>query len=373
MRNLASVQKVIAVEPIEGADRIEIAKVLGWQVVTRKGEFKVGDLGVYFEVDSVLPESPQFEFMKDRKYRIKTIKLKGQLSQGLLLPLSSFSFPCVVVEGSDVTDFIGVKKYDPPETQTFMPPQPKNWWWKLVYAIPFLKMFRKKVGTGTAFPTHLVPKTDEPRLQAFPKDFLETYKDLMVSITQKMDGTSATYIWYKRKFSLASRNVWFLNLHAKNVYTDMAVELDLKSAMKKVFGNKNIAIQGEIVGPSIQDNKYKFDRTVFFLFGAYDIDKQEYLTPDELNEVYNKLYAVIENHRFTKVDEIRRCPIKSIGLSVNDWLNYASSKSRYNPKTWDEGIVIRSLDNKPYGIRGMTGKRWSAKVVSNEFLLQYGL
>jgi len=91
MRKLAHVEKIVSIQPIDGADRIEVATVLGWQVVVKKDEFKVGDLCIYIEIDSVLPEIEDFEFLRDKKFRIKTQKLRGQISQGLILPLDALN------------------------------------------------------------------------------------------------------------------------------------------------------------------------------------------------------------------------------------------------------------------------------------------
>lgn len=118
-RKLVSIQKILNIEPIEGADKIEKLTVLGWHVVASKSEgHKIGDLVVYIEIDTQLPELPIFEFLKDRKYRVKTIKLKGQVSQGLVIPLKEIEKNFNVdisklKEGEDITSIIGATKYDP--------------------------------------------------------------------------------------------------------------------------------------------------------------------------------------------------------------------------------------------------------------------
>lgn len=375
-RNLASVQKVISLTPIPGADKIELARVLGWDCVVKKGEFKEGELGVYFEIDSIVPNTEVFKFLEDRKFRVKTRRFRGQISQGLLLPISAFDFPCMVFEGSDVTDFIGVTKWEPEaESVQFMSPKKKSLWCKLVYTVPFLKIFRKKVGEGTGFPTHLVPKTDETRLQAFPPDFLKQYERMPVSITQKMDGSSVTFILNKNKFSVASRNVWMIEKQTNNFWK-MAEDTNVAYAMKKLkkkYGN--FAIQGEMCGPGVQGNKYRFDHLVFFLFGAYSIDKQEYFTPAELSGLYSDMKHFCTPQYFTMVDILSRdgLTIGDIGTTVEDWVKYATTRSIFTKSTWNEGIVIRSMDNRPYGVKNMNGKRFSFKVINPEFLLQYDL
>lgn len=114
MRKLASIQRIKALEPIEGADAIERATVLGWQLVVKKDEFRVGELCIYCEIDSILPEKPEFEFLKSRGMRIRTIRLRGQISQGICFPLSFLPAETLIEEDSDVTEILGVTKYEPP-------------------------------------------------------------------------------------------------------------------------------------------------------------------------------------------------------------------------------------------------------------------
>jgi hypothetical protein len=373
-RNLASVQKVLEIIPIENADKIELIRVLGWQCVIKKGTFKVGDLGVYIEIDSIVPSLPCFEFMKERKYRVRTIKLRGSISQGLFMPFSDLGIKSYS-EGKDLTDILKIEKYESDENNTvYQGKQKKSFWWKLVYTIPFLKMFRKKRGPGSSFPSHLVPKTDETRLQAFGDGFLEKYRDLPISITQKMDGSSITFVWNKKKFSVASRNVWYIEKTDNNFWKIVEMT-NIDKACKVVFGKRNICLQGELCGPSIQDNKYKFGSLKFFLFGIFDSDKKRYFTPQELIDTFFELKSVGSSVELVQhlIQPSDNKTIKDIGLTINEWLTYADSKSIFNKDTWNEGIVVRSLDNKPYAVRGMEGGRFSFKVISNQFLLQYNL
>ena len=376
-RNLASVQKVLEVLPIEGADRIELIKVLGWQCVVKKGAFKPGDMGVYIEIDSIVPDIPVFEFMKERKFRVKTIKLRGQISQGLFMSFNDLGITSTkrLNEGDDLTETLKIIKWEPPEdTGQIYQAKKKSFWWKLIYTLPFLKMFRKRVGAGASFPTHLVPKTDETRLQAFSPDFLETYKDLPISVSIKMDGSSTTFILNKGKFSVASRNVWMIEKNDSNFWR--IVEMTgIDRAMKKVFKGRNLCLQGELCGPGIQGNKYKFTELKYFLFGIFDSDRREYFTPQELIDAFTELRVAGSKIEIVpqKVFPTDGVIIRDIGTTVEDWLRFAESKSDYNPDTWNEGIVIRSLDNKPYGVKGMEGGRFSFKVIANPFLLQYNL
>src|SRR3989304_6702966 len=193
-RKLASIQRIIALDPIPGADRIERATILGWQLVVKKDEFDVGDLAVFYEIDSLLPDLPPYEFMRDKKFRVKTAKFRGQISQGLALPRDVVGIPIWSSEpGTDVTDMLGVTKYEPPaKTQ----------------------MGGAHVRT---FPT-FIPRTDETRIQSAPA-LLEEFWGKEVYITEKVDGTSATYLKYEGQFRVCSRNQEILDERSEqNLY-----------------------------------------------------------------------------------------------------------------------------------------------------------
>ena len=108
MSYLASIQKVIKLTPIEGADKIETATILGWEIVVKKDEYKVGELCSYIQIDTIVPEMPEYEFLRSRKFRVRTIKLRSQISQGLIVPLPNGNWK----EGDDVTEILGVKKFE---------------------------------------------------------------------------------------------------------------------------------------------------------------------------------------------------------------------------------------------------------------------
>ena len=189
-RKLASVQYVHHITPIEGADKIECVHVLGWQCVANKGQFHVGDHCVYMEVDSFLPVCEQFEFLRSNSYRkseilgegfrLKTLKFRGQISQGLVQPLS------ILPEGNyqlgdDVTEVLGVRKWEVEERVT---------------------------NSGTVigdFPNG-IPKTEELRVQSFPNLILEFKQVKGYYISTKMDGTSVTMYWRDGHFGICGRN-----------------------------------------------------------------------------------------------------------------------------------------------------------------------
>jgi RNA ligase (TIGR02306 family) len=161
--NLASIQKVLKLTPIEGADLIETATVLGWNIVVKKGEYKEGDLCAYIQIDTVVPELPEYEFLRERKFRVRTIKLRKQISQGLIVPLPKGRWN----EGDDITEVLGVKKYEKidnnPERYE-KPRMPKVWYKKWIYLFKFNVLYKVfpslKRLSRSPFPTHLVSITD---------------------------------------------------------------------------------------------------------------------------------------------------------------------------------------------------------------------
>jgi hypothetical protein len=194
-RKLAHIELIESLKPIVGADKIEVATVLGWECVVKKDEFKVGDKIIYIEVDSVMPQKSEFEFLKSRNYRIRTIKLKGQISQGLVFK-PSFDINKYPI-GADMTEYMGITKYlTPSETEEIIQQERKiaNEKNKLKKFMMRYSWFRKlflsrKQKSG--FP-YWVSKTDEERIQNIPQ-VLEQYKDEVVYVTEKIDYQSVTF------------------------------------------------------------------------------------------------------------------------------------------------------------------------------------
>ncbi|MGB0431866.1 MAG: RNA ligase (ATP), partial [Bacteroidia bacterium] len=237
MRKLASIQRIKSIEPIEGADAIMKATVLGWELVVKKDEFNVGDLVVYCEVDSLLPEKPEFEFLKSRGMRIKTIRLRGQISQGICFPLSVLPDDFKVEEDADCTDAIGITKYEPP-----MPASLSG------------------VAKGN-FPG-FIPKTDETRVQVL-QGVLDKYAGTKCYVAEKLDGSSVTYYYNNGQFGVCSRNL-DLEETTENTLWIKARELDIENKLKSLGGN--FALQGEMVGEGIQSNKLKLKGQTPYFF-----------------------------------------------------------------------------------------------------------
>lgn len=343
MRKLATLQKILEINPIEGADSIEVATILGWKVVVAKSEnFQVGDLVIYCEIDSVFPEKPEFEFLRSKKFRIKTIRLRGQISQGIVFPLSLLEnnlFSFEKVEGFDVTGELEITKYEPPVPGSL-----------------------QGVAKGN-FPS-FIPKTDETRVQGLYRTLKEN-EGKSFYITQKLDGTSFT-AYYKaerdedghpetERVGVCSRN-WELELSDSNDYISMFTELNL--------GNKlgifewDIAIQGELVGPGIQKNPLKLEKKQLFVFDIFLIDEQRYMSLEEME-------------KFCSTWELNMVPVieKDFKMitSIDDIVNMSISKSVLNPQVWTEGLVFRLNDDSKLG----RYDRVSFKAINPEYLLKY--
>lgn len=335
-RKLASIQRIIEVLPHPNPEvvNLEVARVLGWKVCVKKGEFKAGDLCVYMEIDSLLPEKPEFEFLRPKGFRIKTIKLKGQVSQGIVFPISlvfaklNLEGDLSLLEGVDVTQHIGVVKYEP--------------------AIHFTLGGEIK----GHFPGFL-KKTDETRIQAFPR-LLERYKGERFYVTEKLDGSSMTVYFKDGEFGICSRNYELKDVDT-NALWKTAKALDLPQKLKAL--GRNIAIQGELIGPGIQGNKYKLNALQFRPFNAIDINESKRIGAIELFELCSLL-------------ELQHVPLIDFWFVLNHDIDqlvaYADGKSKLNPATDREGVVIRWIEEKFDEDIGDL----SFKVISPSFLLK---
>lgn len=333
MRKLASVQKVISVEEIPGADKIEKIRVLGWQLVAKKGEFHPGDSCVYVEIDSVLPEEPQFEFLRPN-FRLRSKKMRGVVSQGLAMPMHIL--PDVdSAMGDDVTELLGITKWEPVAHSA--------------------KEF------AGLFPTHLVPKTDEPRLQSVP-DILEELRGTECYVSVKMDGQSLTFIKFRDGEDIVNK-VCMRNFEVKDIpgshHWDMARELCLFENMPEGF-----AVQGEFVGEGIQANRLGIKGRDFLAFQVFNIAAQKYL--------HFKDFI-----KFCADFKIKTVPIENPSLILNHSLEdmLKMSEGLYSSGHHREGVVIRpvveSLSDALCRYNG-NPQRTSFKVISNTYLLKIG-
>lgn len=306
-RALAHIEEIMSLSSIEGADRIEVAQVLGWKVVVKKGEFQVGDKVVYIEIDSRVPaDNPYFSFLQDRKYKVKTIKLRGQISQGLIVPLDVLPRANYNI-GDDVTENLGITKIEDvslkKETDTkevrlrqSHKKLAKQKWFKYMMryawfrelAYKFLLPKKKKSGWPTQFAG--VKITDEERVENMPW-VLNDKRPFVVSC--KIDGTSTTVIVdhtkRKEEVYVYSRHVRQFrdsqNFHdstgTDNVYWQVVDKYNLLDFLRAVINKYNlkwVAIQGETAGVSnggakIQGDPHKFGELRFFGFNLIFSDR----------------------------------------------------------------------------------------------------
>lgn len=377
MRKLASIRRIADIQPIDGADAIEVATIDGWKVVVKRGEFTVGDLAVYLEIDSWVPhELAPFlsKGQEPRVYngvkgeRLRTIKLRGQVSQGLLLPVESSGSLHIIEwscagkslvmdaldgnfdpEGFDATEILGIQKWEAP-----IPAQLQG-------------------QAAGMFPTSLIPKTDQERIQncfgdiqkrakrfatekvwnaetqtleehsvVIPADFQEpTYE-----VTMKLDGSSCTIFRWEGKLRICSRNLELkINDENKdNTFVAMALKIGDRIP-------DGIAVQGELMGPGIQGNREGFTEHKFFVFDMFDINKHEYVPP-----VYCRM-----NCHLLELDHV---PVITVDANA--------------PASVEEGLALAEGPSINHKIReGLVWKcnedpSFSFKTISNKFLLQGG-
>lgn len=388
-RKLASIRLVSEIRPIEGADNIELAIVDGWQCIVKKGDFITASLCVYFEIDSFLPIKPEFEFLRKSSYkkmgdkegfRLKTIRLRGHISQGLALKIEDVfvdgKLEKLSAIGCDVTEILGVIKYE----QHQNPVKGQN-----------LNSNRNKT-----FPS-FIRKTDLERIQNIWDEVKDCEETFEVSI--KLDGTSCTFYWNNGKFGVCSRNFEILDDNSfcnkiktlfifgfkalkaafrfrfshirsmygrffkfngtANVYWEMAKKYGIKDILKE-YG-RNIALQGEIVGEGIQCNPEKIKGHDFYLFDVFDIDKHRYYTPTERDIFHAGQCSLIKAEDglvkmpyLDGIDDKKMTDFKSI----EDVLEYAEGPSV-------KGEIREGLAFKSY----TSSLRF--KVVNNQYLLKH--
>ena len=331
-RKLATIAKIDELHPIPDADAIERAVIRGWNVVVKKGEFQVGDKCVYCEIDSLLPEREEFEFLRNKKFRIKTIKLRGQVSQGIAFPMSVLPKGSNTNMGADVTKAMGIIKYEEP--------------------IPAC-LGGKVLGR---FPSHS-QKTDEERIQNL-KESYEEYKQYTWIATEKLDGSSMTAFIHEDQFGVASRNLQ-LKEDAKNSFWAVARAENLEYKMRLLMasmGFKSLTLQGELIGEGIQKNKYRIKGQTARWFRAFDPMAYKFLP-------YHDFIYALDEMRLVSVpivDDDFTLPEK-----FEDLITYADGRSALY-ETAREGIVFVAKD-APEKYEG----RLSFKVISNKFILKH--
>jgi RNA ligase (TIGR02306 family) len=335
-RKLASVQIVEDIKPHLNSNHLALATVLGWQVVIKKEEVKVGDKIVYFEIDSILPEKEWSNFLKVKKFKIKTIKLCGEISQGLIMPLKILSDngevnPDDFTPGQDLTNLIGVKKH---QTET--------------------ELTSEQI--ACSFPLEHIEKSDEPRIQSEPQ-ILIGFKGKPYYATLKYDGTSSTYLVdpnNKEEFYVCSRNLRRQYIKKSDeIYSFIADKYKIRE--KLLAEDCRYAIQGEIYGPKVAKNLLGVKNQTMAVFNARDLKEKRYLDCEELEALCKKL-------------DLPMVEIIEKGEDFNYSLNELKEKSKGNyPNTKNprEGLVFRLTQN------WYSEKRNSFKIINDDFLVKH--
>ena len=338
-RKMATIQRIDELNPIEGADKIEVATVGGWKVVCQKGLYTVGDLAVYCEIDSFIPTAIAPFLTRDGHYpktyegvegeRLKTVKLRGQISQGLLLPLKEMYGALRGLndhfDGQDVSENLGIVKYEPPVSAQLA-----------------------GISKGS-FPSQ-IPKTDQERCQNLKREIAGSIGTAF-EVTEKLDGSSMTVYLLDGVFGVCSRNL-DLKESEGNTFWKAARELDLETKMRDVADN--FAIQGELIGEGIQKNIYGIKGHEFHVYDMYDILVGAYMPPPQVSNNCEKF-------------GLHHCPVLDDNCILTEYdtvdrlLELAEGKSRLNSKVDREGLVFKAVNGG-----------FSFKAISNKFLMKHG-
>jgi RNA ligase (TIGR02306 family) len=336
MRYLASIQRISEIKPIPDADLIELAVIKGWQCVSKKGEFKPGDLCIYFEVDSYLPIDGRYEFLRKTSYRnneymgegfrVKTVKFRGEISQGLALPLSQFPELSAYAEGIDVTGILGVKKWEMPEQVN-------------------------SAGISIGDKPYGIPTTDETRIQSMP-EFLEHFNGKPYYISTKMDGTSCTIYIKDGKVGVCGRNDEYKEDEKTCSMWAYVYKHNLKEKLMAL--GEDIVIQGEFCGAGIQKNRLKLFEPELYVFDVIKISDKDKLRKCGLDEILSYCSKL----------GVYSVPIEETGESFNYSLPdlIEKAKGKYESGLDKEGIVVRTRE---YGRIG--NDKLSFKVINNDF------
>ena len=384
-RKLAHIEKIASLEPIPNYDRVEYATVLGWKTIVRKGEFQVGSWCCYFEIDSKLPETEWSEFLRPKHFKVKTQKMCKVYSQGLAIPVDNIPElkDIQLEEGLDCTELLGVKysvaednirkakSIDPNVKYNSMAARhkelfkkkPFRWLMRRLWGKKLLFLFfGKKKDKPLGFPTkfQFVNKTDESRCENLP--WVLEIKDPLI-VSEKLDGSSATYILERKRFNkfefyVCSRNVRQLTpdqecYHDSNIYWEMAIKYNIEQHLKDYLNEHKdmdyVCIQGESVG-NVQGNPLKLKENQLFVFNFINSKdgKIDSTIAKPLIESWGMQWVPILDTNYIMPD------------TMEEFKQYATGKSVINPDVFREGVVLRNYK---------TGL--SFKNVSREYLLRH--
>ena len=335
-RKLATIQRIAEIKDIPAGDLIQAYRVTGWSIVSKKGEVVVNELVTYLEIDSFVPtelapflskgKEPK-EYMGVQGERLRTVKLKRQVSQGLILPLSEYILDNVeLIEGHDVTEILGVIKWEAPEE--FIPANAKG-----------------------NFPS-VIPKTDQQRVQNLSLEFSQWLTDGSVwQKTEKIDGSSMTVFVNGDNSGVCSRNLELLE-DENNTYWKLTKKYKLIETLRST--GRNLAFQGEIYGMGINGNLYSLDDQRFALYAIYDIDAQCYLPPDQ---AYRTALVLGVPH----VPHLGNMCLGEFYGPMQELIDDADGTSCINTKAIREGYVYKNLETNE-----------SFKAIGSSYLIKKG-
>ena len=348
-RQLATIRKIAEIKDIEGADRIQAYRVDGWWVVDQVGKYKVGEFVIFCEIDSWIPhdlapflsrgKEPK-EFNEIKGNRLKTVKLKGQLSQGLLLPLiilettgMEYETFIALQDGDNVSDILGITKWELSEKEFFK------------------KFLANPEARSGGFPW-FVPKSDQERIQNIKEKTLREWdrKEITWEMTEKLEGQSLT-VYHINKDDIQDEGVCSRNINLKesddNTLWKVVKKYDILNKIKNL--KVNVAIQGELVGPGVCGNYYELEDHDFYCYNIWDIDNQVWVAPAERRWLCEQL-------------DIKHVPVLSeayphIGMGLDSYLELAEGTSQLISKE-SEGVVFKANETNA-----------SFKAISNKYLI----
>jgi len=347
LRLLVTRRTIEDIQPIKGADMIERVTIDGWHCVSKKGEFAVNDDCIYFEIDSFLPASDErFEFLMKQSrtfednlgHRLRTVRLRKQISQGLAMPVGLFPELVGVSNEDDMASLIGVVKYEPP--------------------VPAC-IAGEVVGGFPSF----IPKTDEERAQNIVDEIFIENEGAVYEVSVKLDGTSMTAFLNEDEVGVCMRN-YQLKINEANSHNTL-VKIATSGLLDKLREiGRNMAVQGEVMGEGIQKNRESLKGHHFYVYNIYDIDAKRYLNPIERIMFFNE--------HLKGVPKVNHVPVLITNVSMSDLIHEAkpvdnidlligmADGESLNAET-REGLVWKRMDG-----------RFSFKTISNQFLLGGG-
>ena len=348
MRKLARIEIVDNVIKHPNADSLDICTILGWNVITRLGEYEPGDKVIYCEIDSWIPddiapfltkEGHEPKVFKNIKgQRLRTIKLRGEYSQGLLLPISLLDGKIDSLEvGRDVSEILNIVK------------------WEMEVPAQLRGLIKGN------FPS-FIRKTDQERVQNIYNDLKIKHLNDTFNVTEKLHGSSMTVYYNEGTWGVCSRNLDLKLEDEENTYIKTFISIKNKFESLKELLGFNFAVQGELCGPGINGNNYKLNDFKFFVFDIFNIDEQKYLSPEEEIEVTKSVnlshVPVLKMDK--KINWVTTYGISMIG-SLGGMLTYADGESMIADNVRREGLVFKSNESE----------RFTFKVISNAWLLKY--